>query len=228
MNIILPSQLIRLLGSLFNKESKLKYELRYWRLMKFFEGNLKNSHYERVFTNFFDLSKEDYAYQKVLDIGCGPRGSLEWCNNADELIGLDPLAKEYLSLNNKFVRMKLVEGKSENIPFEDSRFHIVTSFNSLDHVDDVDKTISEIKRVTKKHGLFLLITDCGHHPTPTEPQSFGWNIIEKFSPEFALLFEKKLEKVERRTFKNVEKNIPYNFSDTSDRYGLLVAKFRRK
>lgn len=36
-----------------------------------------------------------------------------------------------------------------------------------------------------------------------------------------------MEKAERRTFKSVEKNISYNFSDPTERYGLLVAKFKR-
>lgn len=227
MNLFHPTILLKLFGSLFSPKNKTKYELRYWRLIKLLERNLKNEHYERAFTSFFNMSREDYSQKKVLDIGCGPRGSLEWCADAEELIGLDPLADEYLLLNKNLKRMKLVQGTSENIPFENSRFDIVTSFNSLDHVDDLYKTISEIKRVTKKGGVFLLITDCGHIPTPTEPQSFGWNIVEKFYPEFELVFEKKLEKVERRTFKSFEKNIPYNFSDPTERYGLLSAKFKR-
>ncbi len=227
MNLFVPSILVKLFGSLLSKENKGKYELRYWKFIKFFERNLKNDHYERVFTGFFNLTREDYSSKNVLDIGCGPRGSLEWCGNANELIGLDPLADLYLSLNKNLRNMKMIKGNSENIPFPDSHFNIVTSFNSLDHVDDLNKTISEIKRVTKRDGLFLLITDCGHIPTPTEPQTFGWDVVQKYLPEFELVFEKKLEKAERRTFKSVEKNISYNFSDPTERYGLLVAKFKR-
>ena len=57
---------------------KLWTELLYWRLRKLDEGDLTNEHYEEFFTVYFGLSVADYKGKRVLDIGCGPRGSLEW------------------------------------------------------------------------------------------------------------------------------------------------------
>ena len=73
---------------------------------------------------------------------------------------------------------------SEAIPFADGHFDVVTTFNSLDHVDDVEATIREIKRVTAPAGRILLIVEIGHAPTPTEPHFLDKNIIAKFAPEF--------------------------------------------
>ncbi len=123
--------------------------------------------------------------------------------------------------------MKLVKANAEYIPFKDSTFDIVISFNSLDHVDDIDKTISEIKRVTKIGGLFLLITDCCHKSTFTEPQNFGWEVVEKFYPEFKTVLVKKLEKFGRKIYRSLEMNKEYDFNDNRKRYGLIVAKFIR-
>ncbi len=50
--------------------------------------------------------------------------------------------------------MKYVCSGSENIPFPNNYFDIVCSFNSLDHVNDLDKSIFEIKRVIKKEVFF--------------------------------------------------------------------------
>jgi ubiquinone/menaquinone biosynthesis C-methylase UbiE len=50
--------------------------------------------------------------------------------------------------------------------FKDSQFDVISSFNNLDHVDDINITIKEIKRCLKIGGHFLLITDVGHDPTP--------------------------------------------------------------
>lgn len=214
--------------ALFLSDKKGKNELIYWRIIKFLENDLNNKHYKKAYTKFFDLTIQDYKSKKILDIGCGPRGSLEWCDNADELIGLDPLADEYLLLNKNIKRMKMIKGVSENIPFEDSYFDFVTSFNSLDHVDNLNQTINEIKRVLKPNGYFLLITDCCHFATPTEPQTFGWEISEKFKPEFEIIFENKLEKKGRKIFQNIENSIEYDFNNKKERYGLLIAKFVKK
>ena len=88
-----------------------------------------------------------------MDIGCGPRGSLEWAEMATVRVGLDPLAESYRELGTEEHRMQYVASGSENVPFPDGTFDIVTSFNSLDHVHNLNKTIREIKRVLKPGGL---------------------------------------------------------------------------
>lgn len=193
--------------------NKNKFELLYWKIVRLFDKSLSNQHYQKYFTRYFGLTEQDYQFKKILDIGCGPRGSLEWCKNSDIAIGLDPLADNYKSLNPNLSAMKLVKANAEFIPFKDSVFDIVTSFNSLDHVDEIDKTIFEIKRITKKGGLFLLITDCCHKATLTEPQNFGWEIIEKFYPEFETVETKKLEKFRKKIYNSLDKNLDYDFND---------------
>ena len=44
------------------------------------KGILNNKHYEQFYTEIFDLDKNFYNDKIILDIGCGPRGSLEWIN----------------------------------------------------------------------------------------------------------------------------------------------------
>jgi len=68
--------------------------------------------------------------------------------------------------------MNYVSSGSEHIPFVDNYFDVVCSFNSLGHVDNLEKSISEIKRVLKVGGLFLLLTDVNHEPTECEPLFF--------------------------------------------------------
>jgi len=78
----------------------------------------------------------------------------------------------------------LIQTRAEQIPFPDGHFDIVTSFNSLDHVDDLARTIHEIKRVAKPNGHFLLIVEIDHPPTPTEPLTLTKDILNSFGPEF--------------------------------------------
>jgi SAM-dependent methyltransferase len=172
---------------------KRYHELRYWRgvtaPIRHDSARLEHerSHYEQFFTGFFGLTKADYAGKRLLDIGCGPCGSLEWADGAAERVGLDPLADDYKKLVGDTHAMRYVAAPSEAIPFADGHFDCVSTFNSLDHVDDVDATIAEIRRVTAKGGRVLLIVEIGHLPTPTEPHLLDETIVDKFGPDFALV-----------------------------------------
>ena len=71
-------------------------------------------------------------------------------------VELDPLVPDYLKLGADKHKMEYVAAGSEDILFPDGHFDIVTCLNALDHVDDLDATIREVKRVTKHGGFFLL------------------------------------------------------------------------
>lgn len=200
-------------------------EIIFWRYKKIVEGTLNNNHFKEFFTDFFELNESNYNNKKVLDIGCGPRGSLEWANSSLERYGLDPLADKYVKMEGKNHKMKYINSGAEKIPFDDAYFDIVSSLNSLDHVDDLDVCIKEIKRIVKPGGLFLLISDIHSFPTVAEPSNFGWDISKKFKPEFEIEMEKHYEG--SNMYKSLREGIEYNHSNTEDRYGILSLKLKR-
>lgn len=68
----------------------------------------------------------------------------------------DSIAKKILSDNwvNPDV---IVNGKGEAIPFPDSHFDVAYSTNVLEHVDDPQKVVSEMVRVTKPGGIIQIV-----------------------------------------------------------------------
>src|SRR5215208_921353 len=78
-------------------------ELRYWRTRESIDSN---AHYEYFFTEHFGLDRDFYKGKRVLDVGCGPRGSLEWMDVASEVVGADPLADEYRKIGAPKGRMQ--------------------------------------------------------------------------------------------------------------------------
>jgi ubiquinone/menaquinone biosynthesis C-methylase UbiE len=160
-------------------------ELHYWKKKKEAEGTLSNSHYKYFYTTHFGFDDSYYSGKFILDIGCGPRGSLEWASIASRRIGLDPLAKEYLRLGATQHRMEYIDSPAENIPIEEAKCDAVFSFNSLDHVKDVNRTLKEIKRITRPGGHFLLLVEVNHPPTACEPHELSpKRIVELLKPEF--------------------------------------------
>jgi SAM-dependent methyltransferase len=161
--------------------SKGDVEMEYWRKRFENEGTLRNAHYERFYTSSFGLTAADYAGKRVPDVGCGPRGTLEWADGAFERIGLDPLAEEYRRFGTDRHAMTYVAAGAEAIPFPDGHFDIVTAFNALDHVDDVDAVIRELTRVARHGATGLLLVEVNHAPTMAEPHFLEWDLLDRFS-----------------------------------------------
>ncbi len=206
---------------------KYFYEFKYWQ-KQYSHGNkaLTNEHYKYFYSDYFEIPLKKFKGKKILDIGCGPRGSLEWADMANERIGLDPLVNKYKKLGIEKHKMKYINAYAENIPFKGNYFDFVFSFNSLDHVDNLDTTIGEIHRIIKRGGLFLLITEVNHPPTTCEPITYSWNItgkIQKYG--FDLITEQRYEKSAEGIYQSIQQNISYDMKDRSKRCGVLTAKF---
>ena len=88
----------------------------------------------------------------VLDLGSGTGASYEDLKKFD-VVALDP-DENMLSLN-KF--QKKVVGISENLPFDNNSFDNVFCCFVLRNVDNIEKTFSEVSRVLKKDGKFILL-----------------------------------------------------------------------
>lgn len=166
---------MRNLRTLIKEEAEFLF---WWR--RFRRGGVGNQHFERIFTEVFGLDRAFFEGKRMLDVGCGPRGSLEWAGMASERVGVDPLADRYRRLGTGDHAMRYVRAGAESLPFPDDSFDVVSSLNSLDHVEDADLAIREIVRVADPAGTILLITEVDRPATWTEPQEFGSDVLQRF------------------------------------------------
>ncbi len=202
-------------------------ELAFWWSRRLREGKLENAQYEFFFTTAFGLGREFFAGKRIIDVGCGPRGSLEWATDASERVGLDPLVGQYRMLGIHRHAMSYVDAPAEQMPFPDGSFDVISCLNALDHVEDVAQTVREISRVASSGATLLLLTDVNHKPTITEPQTFSWDVVDLFDdwePEEV----KRYERDPVGVYESLRAAQPYDEADRTDRYGLLVARLRRR
>lgn len=122
-----------------------------------------------------------FSGKRVIDIGCGPTGRCSSFINT-ELLGIDPLAKEYEELPGD--RMGSYDGlfsfpAEDNLEFLNGTADAVVSLNCLDHCRDAQAVIENMAMYLKPGGIGLLSTDVdignGHidpmHPLRLTPDA---------------------------------------------------------
>ncbi len=227
-----PKQLLKKvvvgsLSGLFPEAWKQWHEFGYWKRQQAITPTLRNDHYERYYKEHFGLSDDDYAGKRVLDIGCGPRGSLEWAGMTARRVGLDPLADRYQELRSKPHAMEYVSVPSERMPFEDDEFDFVTTFNSLDHVADLTQTVAQIKRVLRRGGTCLVLVEINQPANPCEPHSIvPSNFLKQMAPELVCEELRAYRDIEGRgMYGSIDADRQFENPSTVTELGWLSARF---
>jgi SAM-dependent methyltransferase len=216
-------------ATIFPVRWKEFHELRYWKTRKQQEGELSNKHYSYFYTEHFGLDKAFYSDKVILDIGCGPRGSLEWAGMASQRMGLDPLADKYLRLGADRHGMEYLHAPAEAIPLAEGSCDVVCSFNSLDHVENVEQAVREIGRVTKPGGLFLLLVDVNHPPTACEPHELTPRmLIDLLQPAFVVLDLKLYCPTDGGMYRSIQADNQAAAPESTKERGYLSARCVRR
>lgn len=85
----------------------------------------------------------------ILDNGCGVGILSEYLSNPD-VIGID-ISPNMVKLAESRMR-KVVEGSSENLPFENESFDVVFCRALLHHLADPERAVGEVARVLRSDG----------------------------------------------------------------------------
>jgi SAM-dependent methyltransferase len=99
-------------------------------------------------------------YRRVLEVGYGAGAvQLALAPSVEELHGLDLDADADMVtqlLAARGVRSELKRGSVYELPYEPGYFELIVSFSVFEHLHDFPKALSEVYRVLRPGGLFLL------------------------------------------------------------------------
>jgi len=92
----------------------------------------------------------------LLDVGCGTGRSKRLLDLYDiQWHGVEP-SEGLIHQAPQDAQHRIKRAAAEHIPFPDASFDVILSLTAIQNFDDVQKSFKEMKRVTKKGGLFLL------------------------------------------------------------------------
>ena len=166
--------------------------------------------------------------QAVLDIATGT-GDLPIMMadkiEAKKIIGLDisegmlEVGKQKIKAQNLDKRIEMIVGDSENLPFEDETFDVVTVSFGVRNFENLEKGLSEIKRVLKKGGKLIVLETSVPEKFPfKQGYVFYSNII---LPTIGRLFSK--DKVAYQYLSDSAKAFPYGnaFNNILKKIGFI-------
>lgn len=139
-----------------------------WKLAQNYEKNWWSKHEQSIGITYFENSASELreVYKKlskldentrILEIGSGAFGIVNFISESKNRFGLDPLEYYYGSVaefvDKREPGVSYSTGKGEEIPFDKS-FDIIILDNVLDHCENPKKVINEVMRLSKK-GTFI-------------------------------------------------------------------------
>ena len=112
---------------------------------------------------FFERYVPSWHGLRALDVGCGGGFSCEFmASRGVDVSGIDQskkcIVKAQEHAMNNGLTIDYKHGFAEKIPYSDRTFDIVVCVDVLEHVANLEQTISEIYRVLKSGGLFFFDT----------------------------------------------------------------------
>jgi ubiquinone/menaquinone biosynthesis C-methylase UbiE len=136
----------------------------------------------------------------VLEIGCGEGyGTSLLSKHVDKIVALDvdenTVKHAMLKYKTDNCNYKLYDGYT--LPFDINIFDAVISYQVIEHVDDDYNFISEIFRVLKERGIFLVSTP--NRTWRLKPGQKPWNkyhVREYCNDDFRTLLQKKFDNVQ--------------------------------
>ncbi len=111
--------------------------------------------------NIYEFLK-DKDYKKLLDIGCGTGYLINMLSKEyeAEFTGIDLSPEMIKQAKGKNIGNAIfVEGKSDELPFEENTFDAITTVESFYFWENHTEALRQIKNVLKPGGKFLLIAD---------------------------------------------------------------------
>lgn len=120
--------------------------------------------------------------RRVLDIACGTGYGLEiLAAAARAVVGVDAdwdAARTAASQSRG-----VILGDGVRLPFPDAAFDAVTSFETLEHVEERDRFLSELHRVLKPDGVCVLSTPNANYTQPVDGRPRNPFHVHEYTPD---------------------------------------------
>lgn len=172
-----------------------------------------DANWKKKILQMVKLQSRSFGTTTILDVatGTGDLAILFAETSATEIIGLDisqgmlDIGKKKIEAKNLQSKIQMVLGDGEKIPYSDNYFDVITVAYGVRNFENLEQGLSEILRVLKPNGLFIILETS----VPTKfPFKQGYYIYTNFiMPTIGKLFSK--DKKAYSYLSNSAQNFPF-------------------
>lgn len=123
--------------------------------------------------------------KRVLDVACGVGYGSKMLSEVAYYVAAVDISQEavdYAKEHYTGLNIDHFVADACKLPFEDQEFDVIISFETIEHVENYNKFISEVHRVLKHHGCFICSTPNAKIHSPTGNIKTPYQVVE-FTPE---------------------------------------------
>ncbi len=104
-------------------------------------------------------------FSNCLDVGCASGymiSQIQQDSPGKKYFGVDIYNKAIKFAKQRYPKISFKVASSGKLPFKDNSFDLSLCYETIEHVEDPEKTLKEIRRVLKKGGTLILAMDSGN------------------------------------------------------------------
>lgn len=114
---------------------------------------------EKIISNYIKKLITDKTLNqndlKILNVGCGPGRSSQYLSTFGEVTSVE-YDKDCCEFASEKTGLKIINGSITELPFDHNFFDLVCAFDVIEHVENDQLAVSEMKRVVKNNGVILI------------------------------------------------------------------------
>ena len=146
-------------------------------------------HYEHL--HRYAFASQFVKGKKVLDLGCGEGyGTYMLAREAAYVAGVEIDEPTVQHARSRYMKdnLEFMEGSILAVPIGgEKKFDVVVCFEALEHIAEHDELLSEVKRLLKDDGLFIVSTPNKRAYTDTPDHHNPFHVKELYFEEFSSL-----------------------------------------
>ena len=114
---------------------------------------------EKIISNYIKKLIRDKKLNaqnlKILNVGCGTGRSSQYLSEFGKVVSVE-YDKHCCEFAAEKTGLEIINGSITELPFEDNSFDLVCAFDVIEHVEDDQLAVSEMKRVAKSSGIVFI------------------------------------------------------------------------
>lgn len=94
--------------------------------------------------------------KRILDIGCGQGFNAHCLSKHNDVVGIDISAEDIAIAKKRYPNVDYKIMDMASLEFKNNYFDRIYALDTLEHIDNLEKVITEVKRVLKPGGEFIV------------------------------------------------------------------------